>query len=210
MKRIILAAVAALAIAATPTPAPAQANGPQRPDRESIAAADNYKELLKDFEAGKNLSAADMATVYYGAALQPGFNADRDYAAVMAAYNSGDMKRAFTLAKEALASDPTNLSLLFKAYASATASSDPDVKSQAEIYQNRLLGICDAIMNSGTGVTETSPCLVIRRSDINDFLVKYMQPSQILGQAQISNLTAIKVRFDSIADDVILYFGIFK
>lgn len=208
MKRIILAAAAALAIAATP--ARAQANGPQHPDRETIAAADNYNDLLKDFEAGNKLTDAALATVYYGAALQPGFNADRDYAAVMAAYSSGDMKRAFTLAKEALASDPTNLSLLFKAYAAATASSDPDIKSQAAIYQTRLLGICDAIMNSGTGVTETSPYLVIRRSDINDYLVKYMQPSQILGQAQISGLTAIKAIFDGINDDVILYFGIFK
>lgn len=208
MKRMILAAAAALAIAAMP--ARTLANEPQRPDRETIAATENYNELLKDFEAGNKLTDVALATVYYGAALQPGFNADRDYAAVMAAYSSGDMKRAFTLAKEALASDPTNLSLLFKAYAAATASSDPAVKNQAQIYQNRLLGICDAIMNSGMGVTETSPYMVIRRSDINDFLVKYMQPSQIVGQAQISNLTAIKARFDGIADDVILYFGLFR
>lgn len=208
MKNVFLAAIAALAIAAMP--AQAIANEPQRPDREAIAAAKDYTELLKEFEAGNMLTDAALATVYYGAALQPGFDADRDYAAVMAAYNSGDMKRAFTLAKEALGSDPTNLSLLFKAYAAATASADPDVKSQAVIYQNRLLGICDVIMNSGTGVTETSPYQVIRRSDINEFLVKYMQPTEILGQAQLSGLTAIKAKFDGIADDVILYFGIFK
>ncbi len=65
-------------------------------------------------------------------------------------------------------------------------------------------------MNSGSGVADASPYQVIRRSDINEFLVKYMQPKNVVGQSQIGQLTAIKASFDGIPDDVILYFGIFK
>lgn len=208
MKHLILAAATALAIAT----APANISAAQ-PDHAAIAAqakTSSYTDLLKKFKEGKQLTEAEATTLYYGSALQPGFTPDKDYTPVIAAYNSGDMKRAYNLANEALASDPTNLALLFKAYAAASASSDPNIKAQAPALQTRLLAICDAIMNSGSGVADASPYQVIRRSDINEFLVKYMQPKNVVGQSQIGQLTAIKASFDGIPDDVILYFGIFK
>ena len=52
--------------------------------------------------------------------------------------------------------------------------------------------------------------MLIRPSDTDEFLVKYMQPAGILGRARIGQTEAIKVRLDGVADDVILYFSIFK
>ena len=142
MKHLILAAATALAIAT----APANISAAQ-PDHAAIAAqakTSSYTDLLKKFKDGKQLTEAEATTLYYGSALQPGFTPDKDYTPVIAAYNSGDMKRAYNLANEALASDPTNLALLFKAYAAASASADPNIKAQAPAFQTRLLAICDA------------------------------------------------------------------
>ena len=118
------------------------------PDAKVIAATprDTYRSLLARFESGQKLDAADMMTVYYGAVSQPGFNPDVSYSALDAAYNTGDMAKAHNLAAEALRKDPTNLYLLFKAYASAAASTDHTIKSLAPKYQTRLLGIVRGLL----------------------------------------------------------------
>lgn len=208
MKKFILAALAAMSLMLS---APAATAAPVSKEAlKTQIKSGRYAGLLERYKAGESLTADEAATVYYGSALQPGFNPAVEYTAMLAAYNQGDMARAYRLCEEALAGDPTNLTLLFKAFSSASASVDPAIKAKAPVYQTRLLAICDAIFNSGTGVADNSPYMLIRPSDTDEFLVKYMQPAGILGRARIGQTEAIKVRLDGVADDVILYFSIFK
>lgn len=174
------------------------------------ATSAEYTELVNKFKAGETLPVDDIITIYYGAALRPGFNADASYTPIMAAYTSGDIARAYTLAAKAVDAEPTNLSLLFKAYASAVASTDPQIKAKAPIYQNMLMQICDMLFNSFLGVSENSPYQVIRPSDIDEFLVKYIQPARVTARAKLGNLDAVKAKLDGIDDEVIFYFATFK
>lgn len=174
------------------------------------ATSAEYTELVNKFKAGETLPVDDIITIYYGAALRPGFNADASYTPIMAAFTSGDIARAYTLAAKAVDAEPTNLALLFKAYASAVASTDPAVKAKAPIYQNMLMQICDMLFNSFMGVSENSPYQVIRPSDIDEFLVKYIQPAKVTARAKLGNLDAVKAKLDGIDDEVIFYFNIFK
>lgn len=209
MKKLFSAATAAFLIIAAPT---TQATESQTIDRDAIettAKSDDYASLLRHFTDGEQLTPDEIATVYYGSVFQPGFNADMQYPSLTAAYAAGEMTKALRLCEEALAKDPTNLSLLFKAYAAARSSTDATVNTKATIFQNRIIGICDAIFASGSGVTETSPYTVIRPSDIDDFLIKYIQPTAVKGRARISDLDAVKVTLDGLTDDVILYFATF-
>jgi len=209
MKKIILsAAIAIISVFATATVSAENT----KPDRQTIQmqiSNGKYTRLLEKFKAGQQLSAEEAAAVYYGSALQPGFNAEKQYTAMLEAYHSGNTEKAFKLCEDALAKDPTNLGVLFKAYASAVSSKDATTKAKAPVMQTRLLAICDAIFSSGTGVQETSPYVVIRPADIEEFLVKYMQPISIEGRAKIGDLNAAKVRLEGIDDDVILYFATF-
>lgn len=202
MKRLILTAIASLFIAATPLAASAAT--PTRADIQSRAA--DYQQLLKRFNDGQQLTTDEYTTVYYGSALQRGFNPAQTYDKMLRAFESRDYASALRLCEDGLKSDPTNLALLFKAFASAMASSDPTTKTKAISFQTRLLGICDAIFNSGSGVTDMSPYIVIRPSDADEFLVKYIQPVKIIGRAKVGNLDAAKVNLEGIADEVILYF----
>mgnify|MGYP001105843609 CR=1 FL=1 len=162
--------------------------------------------LSERFTAGETLQADEAANVYYGAVRRPGFNATADYPDVAKAYSSGDMAGAYRMSKEALAKDPTNLSLLFKAYAAATATNAADARA----FQQRILQICDAIFASGKGVSEQSPYIVTRQGDIDEFLMKYIQPSSVTGRAKLGNLDAVKVTLEGVPDEVILYFKILK
>lgn len=211
MKKIILsAAIAIISVFATTTAAVSAENA--KPDKLTIQtqiANGNYARLMEKFKSGQQLTAEEAATIYYGSALQPGFNAEKQYTAMLEAYNSGNTEKAFKLCEEALEKDPTNLGVLFKAYASAVSSKDAATKAKAPVMQTRLLAICDAIFASGTGVRETSPYVVIRPADIEEFLVKYMQPQSIEGHANVGELFAAKVRLEGIEDDVILYFATF-
>lgn len=205
MKKLILTALTALAIIAAPT------SEARDTDRNTIASElkqTDYASLLKKYQAAEALDAGQYRTLYYGAALQPGFAADRQYTAIDNAYAASDMATTLRLCEEALASDPTNLALLFKAYVAAATSSDPAAKAKATTFQNHILGLCDAIFSSADGVTETSPYVVTRKSDIDEFLLKYIQPETVVGRARIGNLEAAKVRINGINDDVIFYFSI--
>ena len=149
--RILLSLSAVLTIVAPAAVSAQTANTVQ------IPSAQEYKTLLSRFADGQKLTDAQFAQVYYGAAAQPGFNASRSFTAAKQAYDSGDTQKAYRLVADGLKDDPTNLWLLFKAYALAAASTDKAVKALAPKYQTRLLGICDAIFNSGKGVTEMTP-----------------------------------------------------
>ena len=207
MKQILIAAIVALS--ATFFPA-AYAAAPNHATISQQVKSGQYATLLERYKAGQKLTADEAAIVYFGSALQPGFQAEKDYNKMLAAYNTGQTDNAFRLCEEALATDPTNLLLLYKAYGAAMVSKDSAIKAKAPKMQARLLTVCDAIENSGTGVSESSPYMVIRPSDTEEFLNKYMQPSAINGRATIGNLSAAKVKLDGIADDVILYFSTFK
>ncbi len=210
MKKIILsAAIAIISVFATTMTVSAENAKPDKLTIQTQIANGNYARLMEKFKSGQQLTAEEAATIYYGSALQPGFNAEKQYPAMLEAYNSGNTEKAFKLCEEALAKDPTNLGVLFKAYASAVSSNDAATKAKAPVMQTRLLAICDVIFASGTGVQETSPFVVIRPADIEEFLVKYMQPQSIEGRANIGDLVAAKVRLEGIADDVILYFATF-
>lgn len=201
MKRLIFTLLAFVMLAIAPT-----ANAQIKRDAIAKSVVDGtYDSLLKKYVAGQELTTSQMNVVYYGSSMQRGFNPLATYPEVMSAAAKHDAVETLRLAKAALAKDPTNLALLFKAYASA-ASVAP---AEAAVYQTQLLGVCDAIFHSGTGVTDTQPFLVVRPSDISEFLVKYIQPTQILGQTSIGQLEAYKVKMDGIADDFIFYFGQF-
>ncbi len=205
MKKFLIATMAAISIILTPA-AEGKLN---RSQIETQAQSTDYAILLKRFNAGEQLTEAEYATVYYGSALQPGFIAGRQYADIAEIYASGDMGKTLRRCEESLNTDPTNLGLLFKAFAASTLSTDESVKAKAESYRTRINGICDAIFASGTGVTESSPYVVIRPSDIDEFMVKYLQPTAVTGRARIGALDAAKVTFEGVDDEVILYFGQF-
>lgn len=191
LKKFILAVVAAVILA-------------------PAAYAQNYDQLLRRFVDGQQLTPSEFAEVYYGAPAQKGFSATRDFSAAMQAYNVGDTKKAYRLVSDGLKQDPTNLLLLFKAYALATSSTDMDVKQLAPKYQTRLLGICDAIFNSGKGVMDSSPYRYTHVTDLDEFIVKYLQPTTIVGRSKIGQVEAIKMRLDGMNEDVILYFQLVK
>lgn len=179
--------------------------------RQTVAeGAGSYSTLLSRFNAGETLTPGEITVVYYGSASQPGFNASATYPAVMNAYNAGDYAKAYSLATKALDTDPTNLALLFKAYACAASMTDPTANAQASKLQNRLLQICDIIFASGQGVTDSSPYMVTRPSDMDEFLSKYIQPTAIRSRATVGGLQAVKATIEGVPDEVILYFSQFK
>lgn len=170
----------------------------------------NYTTLLPKFKNGESLLPTEAMAVYYGAARQPGFTPDAQHTSMMQAYETGNMLQAHNLAMKGLQSDPTNLTLLFKAYASAVAGNDTDAKTLAPKLLTRINNICDAIFNSGLGVSEASPYLYTHQSDIEEFLLKYIRPSSVIGKSKLGDLDVYKVTLEGIADPVYLYFGQYK
>lgn len=181
------------------------------PDRSKISATvrdqSAYKALADRFASGQKLSAPEIATVYYGTALQPAFNPNQSYPDIARTYAAGDYATALSLIWSALAKDPANLYLLFTGYGSAASLGNQEA---ASLLQNRLLQVCDLIFSTGTGVSQDSPYLVVRPSDIDEFLIKYIQPKKINGRAKIGNLDACRVDIEGIDNDVIMYFSAFN
>lgn len=209
MKKFFLAAAITLTALFATAPQSAAAG---KADRAAIRAAmskADYASILQRFNAGEALTPSEAGILYYGSALQPGFNASKKYTEINEVYNAGATDKAFRLCEKALATDPTNLALLFKAYASAAVSKDASLKSQAPKIQTRILTICDVIFESDKGVTDYSPFVVIRPSDIEEFVVKYIQPEKVIGHAKIDNLDAYKVDLKGNNNETILYFSIF-
>lgn len=205
MKHFFLSLIATLLVAgvssaANPglhiTPTEIRTVVKQQPDR--------YKKLTERFVAGDStLTLEELATVYYGSAYSPLFVSGDTYAAVDNAYSSGDYAKALTLIDSALALDPANLGLLFKGFGSAYSLSDT---ARAENYRRRLTGVCDVIFNSGMGVTDVSPYVIVRPSDRDEFIVKYLQPVSVTGSATMGGTDAVKMKLDGVDEEVILYF----
>lgn len=204
MKRFIASILLALLLSA---PVLMAQTAKYTPDSKAITAAVSdkaaYKALADRFATGQTLSTDDMAALYYGTSLQPGFNPSHTYPEIARVYAAGDYATAMNQIWAALAKDPTNLYLLFTGYGAASSLGNEEAKT---LLQSRLLQVCDLIFLTGAGVTQESPYIVLRPSDIDEFVVKYMQPASINGRARIANLEAIRVTLDGVGDDVILYF----
>lgn len=201
MKRILFVTTLAIAAIFTGT---AQSTNPIK----AKVSQQTYSEALARYNSGQPITADDALIVYYGAADQPGFNPSKTYPEINSTYTSGATDKAFKLCKKALASDPANLWLLFKTYASAAVSKDSAIKAKAPAIQNQILAVCDAIFNSAVGVSESAPYIVVRASDIDEFVNKYIQPESIIGRAKVGNVDAIKMVISEGQDPAILYFSI--
>lgn len=177
-------------------------------EKSAIAAAvsrTEHNNLIQRFKSGDTtLTTAQIAEVYYGETLRPGYNRNNNYEEIFKAYDDADYAKALSMARNALDKDPCNLAVLFKAYASA--STDKTKQAEALTYLTRINQICDLIFTSGTGVSPSSPYIVATASDQNEFLIKYLQPTAIGSSSQVGALNAIKVTFPDINNEVILYF----
>lgn len=203
MKRTLITLLLALTITAATVAQTAK----QPVDRTAVTAAVGdhaaYKALADRFAAGHTLSPDEMAAIYYGTALQPGFKADQTYPDIARTYAAGDYATTLSLIWSALAKDPANLYLLFTGYGCAVSL---DNREAANLLQTRLLQVCDRIFASGSGVSQDSPYVVLRPTDIDEFLVKYIQPAHIGGRAKLGGLDAVRVTIDGVPDEVIMYF----
>ena len=162
------------------------------------------KSLTDRFASGDStLSREEVATVYFGTAMMPGFNPGAKYTDVENAYSASNFEEALRLIDNALASDPPNLALPFKRYGAASGLGKAD---RAAGFQKRLLGICEVIFGSGMGVSDASPYIVARPSDRDEFIAKYLQPVKITGSATLGDIDAVKMKLDGVKDEVILYF----
>lgn len=202
MKRILTTLLLAITLIST-----AFAATKYEVDRNAIATAANdhgaYKALADRFATGRTLTPTEMATLYYGSAFQPGFNANQSYPDIARVYAAKDYNTALSQIWSALAKDPANLYLLFTGYGCASSLGN---KEAASLLQNRILQVCDLIFSTGAGVSQDSPYVVLRPSDIDEFLIKYMQPTKINGRSKIANLEAASINIDGVPDGVILYF----
>ncbi len=204
MKRFLTLLLLASAISATIT---AQSKPTIATDRPTISAtaADNesYKALTDRFASGHQLQPQEIAVIYYGTAMQPGFDANVQYTDIARTYAAGDYTTALSLIWKALAKDPANLYLLFTGYGCARSL---DNHEAASLLQQRLTQVCDMIFSSGNGVAQDSPFVILRPSDIDEFIIKYIQPDSIVGRAKIDGLEAVRVTLEGVPNDVIFYF----
>lgn len=181
------------------------------PSRAAISASMRdhaaYKALSDRFASGQQLTPAQIGEVYYGTVFQPGFKASVTYPDIARTYAAGDYATTLSQVWTALAKDLANLYLLFTGYGAARSLKNEEA---ASLLQKRLLQVCDLIFSTGTGVTSDSPYLVVHPSDIDEFVVKYIQPVKVLGRATLEGCQAVRVNLDNNADDVILYFKTFN
>ena len=74
----------------------------------------------------------------------------------------------------------------------------------------RVNQLCDAIFRSGKGVDTSDPFEVVIDSDIEQFLINYLQVEQILDSAMLGPLTVVKVKLPGRDDPAYLYFRVYK
>ncbi len=167
-----------------------------------------FNSLTARFQsADTTLTPAEVAIVYYGHAFTPAYNPDEKYEDITEAYNSEDGNLAITLIDEALRTNPASLPLLFKLYGCCATSDVPRIAARKDGIADRIVMICDMIASTGTGVQSYTPWLVVDEDDIDEFLNKYMYIQRELERSDLgSDVKAVKVQLDGIADPVILYF----
>ncbi len=163
--------------------------------------------LVAKYEKGEALTPAEMAVVYYGQAYVPGHKPAASYPDVDAAYARKDYPATLVLVDAVLKENPVALNQLFRGYVAAANSSEPRIKARADNFQKRIDAICSLIFSSGSGVTGGDPFVVLTSEDAMAFVRNYLQPTEILGQAQIDNMDAIKVTWPDQPEPVIFYFA---
>ena len=163
--------------------------------------------LAAKYEKGESLTPAEMAVVYYGQAYVPGHKPAASYPDVDAAYAKKDYPATLTLVDAVLRENPVALNQLFRGYVAAASSTEPRVKARAENFQKRIDAICSLIFSSGSGVTGEEPFIVLTTEDAMAFVRNYLQPTEILGQAQVDGMDAVKVKWPDQTEPVIFYFA---
>lgn len=165
--------------------------------------------LVERFVAGDTTLTPDQIDiVYYGAVFAPGYAAlPRSYDTINALRAERRFDEMMPLCRKALADDPTNLTLLFRAFAGAYNTGDTAMKDNASERVNQL---CDAIFRSGKGVDTSDPFEVVIDSDIEQFLINYLQVEQILDSAMLGPLTVAKVKLPGRDEPAYLYFRVYK
>lgn len=159
-------------------------------------------------DADTTLTKPELAIVYYGQAMVPGYDPDVKYQEVDDAINAGDVSLAMALADEALRRNPVSLPMLFNLYGLSSISEVPALKARCESLQKRILMLCDMIVDTGMGVSPEMPWIVISEADMNELLTKYMQIQSELERTDKGDEKAVKVRFNGVDQDVILYFDL--
>lgn len=181
-------------------------------DRKALASVvtktpDKRNALVAKYEKGESLTPAEMAVVYYGQAYVPGHKPAASYPDVDAAYAKKDYPATLTLVDAVLRENPVALNQLFRGYVAAASSPEPRVKARAENFQKRIDAICSLIFSSGSGVTGEEPFIVLTTEDAMAFVRNYLQPTEILGQAQVDGMDAVKVKWPDQTEPVIFYFA---
>lgn len=181
-------------------------------DRKALASVvtktpDKRNALVAKYEKGESLTPAEMAVVYYGQAYVPGHKPAASYPDVDAAYAKKDYPSTLTLVDAVLRENPVALNQLFRGYVAAASSTEPRVKARAENFQKRIDAICSLIFSSGSGVTGEEPFIVLTTEDAMAFVRNYLQPTEILGQAQVDGMDAVKVKWPDQTEPVIFYFA---
>lgn len=181
-------------------------------DRKVLASVvtkspDKRNALVSKYEKGETLTPAEMAVVYYGQAYVPGHKPAANYPDVDAAYAKKDYPATLTLVDAVLRENPVALNQLFRGYVCAASSNEPRVKARAENFQKRIDAICSLIFSSGSGVTGEDPFIALTAEDAMAFVRNYLQPTEILGHAQVDGMDAVKVKWPGQTEPVIFYFA---
>lgn len=163
--------------------------------------------LVSRFNAGDStLTSDDIAIVYYGACLTPGFAAaPHDYAEINRLRAAGDYAAMMPLCAEALKTDPASLTLLFRSFAGAFNAAERDA-ALIESLKTRINQVCDAIFASGSGVTETDPYKVAAEPDIDLFINNYLGIPEITDRGTLGHLQVRKVKMENREEPVYLFF----
>lgn len=154
------------------------------------------------------LTTAEVSTVYYSTVFSPGYSPQRDYTDINALRAERRYAEMLPLCEEALKTDPTSLTLLFRTFAGAYNTSGDRKSTLLKNTQTRINQICDAIFASGKGVIEESPFEVVATGDIEQFLTNYLQVDAIEGYSARGPLTVAKVRLSGHPEPVFLYFNV--
>lgn len=181
-------------------------------DRKALASVvtktpEKRNALVAKYEKGEALTPAEMAVVYYGQAYVPGHKPAANYPDVDAAYAKKDYPSTLTLVDAVLRENPVALNQLFRGYVAAASSPEPRIKARAADFQKRIDAICTLIFSSGSGVTGEEPFIVLTTEDALAFVRNYLQPSEIIGQAQVDGMDAVKVNWPGQSEPVIFYFA---
>lgn len=180
--------------------------GITRQQAEAIGP-EEYNTLLQRFNIGDStLTLEEVAKVYFGSPRQKGYTEFTDMGRINGLRAERRYGEVLPLALKALETDPINLTLLFRTYASAVNAPEHKFDNIARTAQTRLLQICDLIFASGDGVNEQTPFEVNSKADIEQFLTNYVQVERIDGISQMGPLTVALVKLPGRDEPAYLFF----